>query len=128
MILNKVDDIRKYWKSIKKDVEYLASKSSIGWIPEDLYCDIHENRAEMYLLFVDRYYKGFIVLQTFPDTLHVWGAYCNEHHRLEEGLKKVIEIAHERNLSKITFTSERKGWNKVARKIGFVPNNYVLHL
>lgn len=130
MILQLVrpEQIRSYWPTIKKGVDKLVTKSITGWIPEDLYCDVHEGRTQLYLLIDNKYYVGFVAVQIFNQNMHIWTAYCEKPDQLEVGLNLLKDLATQDNIQTITFSSDRKAWQKVASKLGFRPNTYLLSL
>jgi hypothetical protein len=103
------------------------AKRSI-WIVEDAYCDLKEGRANLYLTIEDKYFTGYIITQTLGDKLHIWAAYNNKNNVLVDGLEAVKALAKEQGLSEITFISPRKGWDRIAPKIGFKPSQWVYKL
>ena len=119
-------DLRQVWSQIKPSLEDMAKRSI--WIVEDAYCDLKEGRANLYLTIEDKYFTGYIITQTLGDKLHIWAAYNNKNDVLVDGLEAVKELAKEQGLSEITFISPRKGWDKIAPKIGFKPSQWVYKL
>ena len=119
-------DLRQVWSQIKPSLEDMAKRST--WIIEDAYCDLKEGRANLYLTIEDKYFTGYIITQTLGSTLHVWAAYNNKNDVLVDGLESVKELAKEQGLSEITFISPRKGWDRIAPKIGFKPSQWVYKL
>jgi len=119
-------NLRQVWSQIKPSLEDMAKRST--WIVEDAYCDLKEGRANLYLTIEDKYFTGYIITQTLGDKLHIWAAYNNKNDVLVDGLEAVKELAKEQGLSEITFISPRKGWDKVAPKIGFKPSQWVYKL
>jgi hypothetical protein len=112
------NELKQVWNQIKPS---LCNISELGgdWIPEDAYCDIKIGKAQLYLAIKDNYFIGYVILQVFNTTLHIWAAYGN--NVLEDGLKEIIDLAHQMNAKEITFSSYRKGFEKVAPKLGFKP-------
>ena len=119
-------DLRQVWSQIKPSLEDMAKRST--WIVEDAYCDLKEGRANLYLTIEDKYFTGYIITQTLGDKLHIWAAYNNKNDVLVDGLEAVKELAKEQGLSEITFISPRKGWDRIAPKIGFKPSQWVYKL
>jgi hypothetical protein len=119
-------DLRQVWSQIKPSLEDMAKRSI--WIVEDAYCDLKEGRANLYLTIEDKYFTGYIITQTLGDKLHIWAAYNNKNDVLVDGLEAVKELAKEQGLSEITFISPRKGWDRIAPKIGFKPSQWVYKL
>ena len=119
-------NLRQVWSQIKPSLEDMAKRSI--WIVEDAYCDLKEGRANLYLTIEDKYFTGYIITQTLGDKLHIWAAYNNKNDVLVDGLEAVKELAKEQGLSEITFISPRKGWDRIAPKIGFKPSQWVYKL
>jgi hypothetical protein len=119
-------ELRQVWSQIKPSLEDMAKRST--WIVEDAYCDLKEGRANLYLTIEDKYFTGYIITQTLGSTLHIWAAYNNKNDVLVDGLEAVKALAKEQGLSEITFISPRKGWDRIAPKIGFKPSQWVYKL
>jgi hypothetical protein len=119
-------DLRQVWNQIKPSLEDMAKRSI--WIVEDAYCDLKEGRANLYLTIEDKYFTGYIITQTLGDKLHIWAAYNSKNDVLVDGLEAVKALAKEQGLSEITFISPRKGWDRIAPKIGFKPSQWVYKL
>jgi hypothetical protein len=120
------NNLRQVWNQIKPSLEDMAKRST--WIVEDAYCDLKEGRANLYLTIEDKYFTGYIITQTLGDKLHIWAAYNNKNDVLVDGLESVKALAKEQGLSEITFISPRKGWDRIAPKIGFKPSQWVYKL
>ena len=114
------NELKQVWNQIKPS---LTEISELGgeWIPEDAYCDIKVGKAQLYLGIKDGYFIGYIITQLINQSLHVWAAYSNSHEILAEGLSEIVEIANKMNAKEITFSSYRKGFEKIAPKLGFKP-------
>ena len=119
-------NLRQVWQQIKPSLEDMAKRST--WIVEDAYTDIKEGRAQLYLTIKDKYFTGYIITQTLEYKLHVWAAYNINNDVLKDGLEATKELAKQQGLSEITFISPRKGWDKIAPKLGFKPSQWVYKL
>jgi hypothetical protein len=79
------------------------------------------------MCYVNNDYKGFMVTQKQENygrvSLHVWAAYseADDFDVLENGTGQLKEWANNIKARKITFSTTRKGWSKVAPKLGFEP-------
>jgi hypothetical protein len=112
------NELKQIWQQIKPSLNDMANQSN-EWILEDAYCDLKEDRAHLYLAIRDNYFVGYVIIQIFGETLHIWAAYGD--NVLVEGINAVKEIASQNNIKQITFSAIRKGWLKVAPKLGFTP-------
>ena len=120
------NELKQVWSQIKPSLESMASRST--WIVEDAYCDLKEGRANLYLTIENKYFTGYIITQTLEDKLHVWAAYNTNNDVLKDGLEATKELAKQQGLSEITFISPRRGWDKIAPKLGFKPSQWVYKL
>jgi len=95
-----------------------------GWIPEDLYMALKNNSATLYMVTIDGKEHGFLVLRLLPDfdgpRLHIWVLHSNSKVNLMAEFSDELDaIGKSNNATRITFSSTRNGWNKVAPKHGF---------
>jgi hypothetical protein len=118
-------ELKQVWNQIKPSLSEIAELGN-DWIPEDAYCDIKVGKAQLYLVIKDGYFIGYIITQLINNSLHVWAAYSNSHDILSEGLTEIIKIANKMNAKEITFSSYRKGWEKIAPTLGFKPYTWRL--
>jgi hypothetical protein len=119
------NELKQIWQQIKPSLNDMANQSN-EWILEDAYCDLKENRAHLYLAIRDNYFVGYVIIQIFGETLHIWAAYGD--NVLQDGLNQIKEIAKQQHIKQITFSAIRKGWLKVAPKLGFKPKIWELTL
>ena len=117
-------DIKQYWSQIKPSLNDMANKSE-NWIVEDAYADLITGTAHLYLTIKDNVFVGYVILQNISNNIHIWAAYGESDNILQEGLNEIIKLAKQNKFKEITFTSNRKGWNKVAPKLGFEPKTWV---
>lgn len=114
------NELQQVWNQIKPSLSEIAELGNT-WIPEDAYCEIKMGRAQLYLGIKDDYFIGYIITQVLGQSLHVWAAYSSSHDILSEGLKQITDIASQMKAKEITFSSYRKGFEKIAPKLGFRP-------
>jgi hypothetical protein len=69
---------------------------------------------------------GFVVLQPIGKAMHVWAAWSsiNNEDLLQEAWQEIQAIAKQGSKSKITFTSQRRGWDRKALQMGFKPSTW----
>lgn len=98
------------WPSICKTLQKLSAKSA--WTPEHVYTEVMAGRAR---LFTGNNSVLVTVAQeeefTKAKVLHVWIG-ISELDDYERGLEWVKQHARDFGFTKITFESERKGWEK----------------
>ena len=132
MILHYIpkDQLRANWQFIKHGLEIIRSKGSPEWIVEDVYCDCYENRSMLFIGMIDNKPVGFVVLQPIGDTLHVWASWStiNDNTLFYQAFQEIQAIAKQGGKSKVTFSSQRKGWERRARAMGFQPQTWEFKL
>ena len=122
------NDLRNWWPFVRPGLEKIKTKSTEPWIPEDVYADCYSQRSLLWVLFSNDKPVGFVVLQPNGDTLHVWCGFSYEGGWLETGWEHIQQIAKLQGLKKVSFESNRRGWDKVAGKMGFKPRRWVAEL
>ena len=121
--------VRTVWEYVKTGLAKVQSKSPEWWIPEDIYADCVFQRSMLWLFKENDRALGFVVLQPKEDkTLHIWCAYANEPNHMKRAFIEIQNIAKQGNMEKITFDSWRKGWEKMAKELGFKPRAYVMEV
>lgn len=118
-------NLHTYWGQVREGL-LEVKKAGDDWIPEDIYKSIKDGLSQLHMGYVDGLYKGFIVTQQIPGykglKLHIWAVYSNgstEENLLDLALPQVEGWAENIKATKITFSSNRKGWEK--NKLGFKP-------
>jgi hypothetical protein len=128
MILHYIpkDQLRTHWEFIKHGLEIVRQRGHTEWIVEDVYCDCYENRSMVFLTITDNKPYGFVVLQPIGNTLHIWAAWSeiNNEELQNKAMKEIQAIAKQGGKSKVTFSSQRKGWERRARAMGFQPQTW----
>ncbi len=128
MILHYIpkDQLRQNWDFIKHGLEIVRSKGHPEWIVEDVYCDCYEQRSMLFMGIVDNKPVGFVVLQPIGNRLHVWAAWSllNDDTLFMQAFQEIQQIAKQGGKTKVTFNSERRGWERKARQMGFKPQTW----
>ena len=128
MILHYIpkDQLRQHWEYIRHGLEIVRSKGHTEYIPEDVYCDCFEQRSMLFMGIVDNKPVGFVVLQPIGNRLHVWAAWSliNDDTLFMQAFQEIQQIAKQGGKTKVTFNSERRGWERKARQMGFKPQTW----
>ena len=128
MILHYIpkDKLREHWDYVKHGLELVRAKGHTSWIVEDVYCDCYENRSMLFVGLVDNNPVGFVVLQPIGDTLHIWATWStlNDETLFYQAWQEIQSIAKQGGKSRVTFSSQRKGWERKARALGFKPQTW----
>ena len=128
MILHYIpkDQLRTHWEFIKNGLEIVRSKGHPEWLAEDVYCDCYEQRSMVFLAITNNQPYGFVVLQPMGNTIHIWAAWSslNDDLLLTQAFQEIQAIAKQGSKTRITFTSQRRGWDKKALQMGFKPSTW----
>ena len=128
MILHYIpkDQLRLHWDYVKHGLEIVRSKGHTEWIVEDVYCDCYENRSMLFIGMVDNKPEGIVILQPIGNSLHIWATWStvNDPTIFQQAFQEIQAIAKQGGKSRITFSSQRKGWERRARQMGFQPQTW----
>ncbi len=128
MILNYIpkDQLRQHWEYIRHGLEIVRSKGHTDYIAEDVYCDCYEQRSMLFMGIIDNKPVGFVVLQPIGNRLHVWATWSTlyDESLFHQAFQEIQAIAKQGSKTKVTFNSERRGWERKARQIGFKPQTW----
>jgi hypothetical protein len=60
------------------------------------------------------------------NTIHIWAAWSslNDDLLLTQAFQEIQAIAKQGGKSRVTFSSQRKGWERRARELGFKPQTW----
>lgn len=139
MILHYIprEQLRQHWDYVKHGLELVRARGHTEWIVEDVYCDCYENRS---MLFIGKRnidistnaseLVGFVVLQPVGNMLHIWATWStsNDKALFQQAWKEIQAIAKQGGKEKITFSSQRKGWERNAKALGFKPQTWEFKL
>jgi hypothetical protein len=128
MILHYIpkDNLRQHWEYVRHGLELVRARGHNEWLPEDVYCDCYENRSMLFVGIIDNKPVGFVVLQPIGNRLHVWASWStiNDMTLFMQAFQEIQAIAKQGGKTKVTFNSERKGWKRRARQMGFKPQTW----
>ncbi len=128
MILHYIpkDQLRLHWDYVKQGLEVVRSKGHTEWIVEDVYCDCYENRSMLFIGMINNKPEGIVILQPIGNALHIWVTWstANDPAIFQQAFEEVQTIAKQGGKSKITFSSQRRGWERKAKQMGFKPSTW----
>ena len=128
MILHYIpkDNLRQHWEYVRHGLELVRARGHNEWLPEDVYCDCYENRSMLFVGIINNKPVGFVVLQPIGNRLHVWASWStiNDMTLFMQAFQEIQAIAKQGGKTKVTFNSERKGWERRARQMGFKPQTW----
>jgi hypothetical protein len=122
-----VDDLRKWWASIRPGLEKIKTRSPENWIVEDVYTDCFNQKAMLWVALKNNHFCGFFILQPMGQELHVWAAWTleNDYQVVEKGLQFIKSMARDANVKYLTFSSHRPGWERRCKAYGFRPRKWI---
>lgn len=89
-------ELRRWWGPVRIDVVGCMAEDQTDALLEDVYCELKEGRAHLYVYLDEGKYTGMVILQAHRDpfsgrpSLHIWYA---RGHQFESGIKGLAEIA-----------------------------------
>lgn len=102
---------------------YISHLESFASDPNNVLRELLEGNARLTILFDDKEIAGFYIGYRQPDNGYfVWVGHLNKGYDLAEGFDHIKNTARNMGCSHIIFGSERRGWERVARKHGFRPS------
>lgn len=117
--------LHEVWEEVRTGL-LEVQKAGDDWLAEDVYKSIKDGLSQLHMGYLEGDYKGFIVTQQIPGykglKLHIWAVYSNgssKENLMELALPQVEEWAENIRATKITFSSNRRGWEK--NRLGFKP-------
>ena len=120
-----VEDVRVAYERIEQDLHKIRKKSYADWIPADVYASLKKAESDLHIGYIKDEYVGFLVTCFTVDSggepvLSIWAGYQKPGYTfLEEAMDKMNKIAEKFNVTAIEFASSRKGWGKLANKLGY---------
>lgn len=119
-------EIGDYWQTIKHGLVETAEKAPGGWTPHDVFMQLVHGQATLHLVLVDKYYRGFMVTKMIDahegKKLLLWILHGDmSGDVMRDNKDQFGEWAKACGAVKIQFQSNRKGWERVVKQVGFEP-------
>lgn len=114
-----------YWPTIKPGLIETAEKAPGDWTPQDVFLQIARGQAVLHIALLNQHYRGFIVSKTTESLkgklLLIWILHGDGTDILIDSMEAIREWARNIGAAKIQMQSNRRGWERVAPKLGFAP-------
>jgi len=115
-----------YWQTIKAGLVETAEKAPGGWTPQSVFLQLVHGEATLHLVIVEKYYRGFIITKMLETAigkkLLIWILHGDGSGAvMTDNMDQIREWAQNIGAKNIQFQSNRKGWERVGAKLGFVP-------
>ena len=120
-----LEDVKVAYNTIEPDLRKVAKKSYADWIPADVYAALRKGSSELYMVYEDKYYAGFVIVSILDDaggekTLHIWVAYSRpKYNIIGAGVEFLESLIQNTSITGMEFHSDRSGWSRAAKKHGF---------
>lgn len=119
-------EIGDYWQTIKPGLCETAEKAPGGWTPGDVFLQLAAGQATLHLALVEQHYRGFMISKIRQEhngnKLLIWILHGDgSGNVMLDNMDQIKAWAKTIEAVKIQMQSNRKGWAKVAPKLGFMP-------
>jgi len=121
-------ELHHLWPFIREGINTINKKcNSSRTLPEDIYHGIKSKHLKLLIGTIDNKYEGFFVIknEVFPDgiSIHTYMAHNNGDDKdfLINFSDILYDMAKMIGAVRLTYTSNRKGWLKTSKKIGYKP-------
>ena len=116
------DDLRTHWEYVRKGCKRIHDRVDERWEVEDLWMLLKNQNAALYMI-LNPELTGFVVLQltTMYDVkeMNVFYAYSEDGRVMDYAFPEVKDLARSLGAKRLTFMSQRRGWEKRAIELGY---------
>jgi hypothetical protein len=119
-------DLHSVWPFVRPALETVPRAD--GWLVEDIYMMLRSNGATLYMIYDETGEKaGFFVLRLLPEfdgpRVHIFILYAKDtdFDPMALFMGDLDRMAMQAGATRITFSTNRPGWHKVAPDYGFSP-------
>jgi len=100
----------------------IQTDPNVGWTPLGVLDALLKQNAYAVVLTADQTQAGFFMGYPQADgAFFIWIAHLERGYDLGEGIQHVKDFAKKLGCNRIIFGTNRRGWDRVARKHGFRP-------
>lgn len=126
------DQLQTYFFLLDEGCRRISKRQGYLTFAPDIYHALLEGKVEMVVGFRDGVPKGFFIFYTMqpvlgPAQLFVWLGYIQPGDP-EDGIVAAFEeiqrVAKEKGCSQVCFSTRRRGWAKVAERLGLHLRDY----
>lgn len=125
-------ELRGHYKLLEEACERISARQNAGAFAPDVYSALLQGKAELVVGFRNGEVKGFFTCYVVEHPcsaphLHVWHGYIrpgDPADGLVAAFVKLEEVAKEKGCVQLVFGTQRKGWERVARRVGMTLRDY----
>jgi hypothetical protein len=118
--------LRDAWAFVRPALETMDRPD--GWIAEDIYLMLRSNGASLYMIYDETGAKaGFFILRLLQDfdgpRVHIWILHARDadFDVMAAFDSELQELARNAGAVRLTFSTNRPGWHKLAPRYDFTP-------
>ena len=117
------EEIDRFWSFLEHGLQAVKeTDDTVEWTLESIGETVRSDRAYTVLGLKDDVAVGFFVGYPQPDgAFFVWIAHLHTGYDLGEGIDMLAGFAKDLGCTRLVFGTNRRGWERVARKYGFRP-------
>jgi hypothetical protein len=117
------EEIDRFWSFLEHGLQAVKeTDDTVEWTLESISKTVRSGRACTVLGLKDDVAVGFFVGYPQPDgAFFVWIAHLHTGYDLGEGIDMLAGFAKDLGCTRLVFGTNRRGWERVARKYGFRP-------
>lgn len=119
-------DLPSVWAFVRPALETVPRAD--GWLVEDVYMVLRSNGATLYMIYDETGQPaGFFILRLLQEfdgpRVHIWILYAKDADFDPMGIfaDDLERMARQAGALRLTFSTNRPGWHKVAPNYGFTP-------
>lgn len=94
----------------------------MGWNSDDILTYLKTENGYLHLIYEEDTCVGMFVVSYLGSEVHITVAQTFDYHlkSLYNAVMTVIDLGRKQGCTKASFGSNRRGWCKIAKKLGFV--------
>lgn len=125
-------ELPRVWNNVRACLEIVRKRTDASWLPEDVYREVREGRAVLYVPFIDGKACGVLVLTDSVDRytgeriLLIWIAFSHDPRCIDPCLAEIDKMARDGDFRRIMSQSPRRGWIRRLRGFGYTHTEYVV--
>ena len=118
------EQLKTCWGYVRLQLLNILTKSPEDWIPEDVYYELVSGKALLFLAHGEGQRVGGAVVRPQRGALLAWAVWGDAGNRVD-AMRELRTVAKNLNCKEILFETKRRGWDRVAPKLGFRPRSWI---
>lgn len=118
------EQLNNYWPWIRYGLAKVLERNKDTWLPEEIYHGIKVGSCHVLVAQCGKGLVGFMVVELHGNTVHLWACYnIGGTNVLYKLYPVAVEMFKSVGANRITMSSSRPGWAKLAKRFGLTPGN-----